>query len=250
MSEEIERRLLLENEELRKRLNRLEGKNESGIPTYSFSKIKFNELKSLVELKQDFFHQEIFSEWFGFTYEFTEETTLFLEKLLKKNMPLINLYHEEDLKVNFIVPLINHIDFFFFEDEIRSFYNEKLTYKTEKFIFNGETDFMVADGLVDSSKPYFFIQEFKKGFENTNPEPQLLAELISALELNKQTMMKGAYIVGATWNFVILEKLGEDSYRYFISRDFNCTNRDDLGAIYKNLCFIKDEILKGKRCVQ
>ena len=54
MSEDIELRLLRENKELKERLNKLEGKNSDGIPIYTFSKIKFNELNSLVDIEEIF----------------------------------------------------------------------------------------------------------------------------------------------------------------------------------------------------
>ena len=236
----------LEIEQLKKKIALLEQKKLE-VPTYSFSKIKMKELKQLVNIKKSFSHQDIFDNWFHFDYSISDDELLFLQNLIDINILLISDYHEEDLKINFIAPLISKVNFFLFENEIRNYYNEKLTYQNEEFIFNGETNFMIANGLVGSEKPYFFIQEFKKGFENTNPEPQLLAELISAVELNNQTTMKGAYIIGATWNFVILEKLVSNSYQYFVSRDFNCTNIEDLKGIYKNLFFIKDEILQMQK---
>jgi len=65
-------------------------------------------------------------------------------------------------------------------------------------------------GLVESKKPYFFIQAFKRHEEYGNPRPQLLAELISAVELNDWKFIKGAYITGGcdillswrNWNFI------------------------------------------------
>ena len=99
-----------------------------------------------------------------------------------------------------------------------------------------------------SEKPYFFIQEFKKGKEAYYPESQLLAELIAGVELNDFKMMKGAYIVGAIWNFVILEKLAENQYQYFISINFDSTKIAELKAIFKNLLFIKNEIFNLVDC--
>ena len=118
-----------------------------------------------------------------------------------------------------------------------------ISYKTDKFIFNGTTDFVVSKGLFESEKPYFFIQEFKKGQTDGYPEPQLLAELIAGVELNNETVIKGAYIVGAIWNFVILEKLGKDTYQYYVSENYDSTKIDDLKGIYKNLMFVKEEII-------
>ena len=243
MSEEIELRLLRENEELRKRLNRLEGKNIEGVPTYSFSKIKLSDLEILVNLekKYDF---TIFKNWFETDIIVTQDDISFFKNLIERNIQLIVDYNEEDLKAKFIIPLLNRVDFLFLENSIRDFYEEKLFYKTDKFIFNGTADFFVAKGLRKAKTPYFFIQEFKKGQTDGYPESQLLAELISAVELNRWNTIKGAYIVGAIWNFVILEKLEKDSYQYFVSINFDSTKIEDLKAIYKNLLSIKKEIIE------
>jgi len=56
--------------------------------------------------------------------------------------------------------------------------------------------------------------------------------------------MRGAYIVGAIWSFVILEKLGKDKYQYFVSENFDSTKIVDLKGIYRNLLFVKEEIIQ------
>ena len=241
MSELEKDRIILE---LQQRVNKLENKTEDGVPTFSFSTIKESELHNLVSLKRKIFSQTVFEKWLNFEYSISEETVVFLENLIERNRELLHSYDEEDLKIHFIAPLIAKIDYFMLEDEIRNFYHEPLLYETEKFILNGRADMMVSKGLFKSEKPYFFIQEFKKGIRPTDPEPQLLAELISAIELNNELSMRGAYIIGENWNFVILEKLGKDKYQYFVSRTFNCTNIEDLKGIYKNLMFVKNEIIK------
>jgi hypothetical protein len=63
----------------------------------------------------------------------------------------------------------------------------------------------------------------------------LLAELISAVELNDWKLIKGAYIIGGNWHFAILEKLELHKYQYFISQNFDSTKIEDLKSIYKNL---------------
>ena len=231
-------------EQLEKEIRELKGLNKEGITTYSFSQIRLEELENLVDIKENIHKEEIFKQWFENDIKISTDRILFLEKLIKRNIKLIKFYHEEDLKVNFIMPLVNKIDFFLLDDNIRSFANEKLIYKTEKFIFNGEADFIFSKGIKKAEEPYFFIQEFKKGKTRKDPEPQLLAELISAVELNNEKSMRGAYIVGAIWNFVILEKLGKDKYQYFVSQNYDSTKIDDLKDIYKNLVFVKNEIIE------
>jgi hypothetical protein len=230
-------------EQLEKEIRELKGLNDEGIASYSFSKITDKKLKELVTIKQ-MINEHIFDDWFAFKVDFTDDLFSFLNNLIAKNKSLIKSYNEEDLKVKFIIPLLNKIDFLSYENEFRDFYELPLSYKTDKFIFNGTTDFVVCKGLFESEKPYFFIQEFKKGQTDGYPEPQLLAELISAVELNNETSMRGAYIVGAIWNFVILEKLGKDKYQYFVSENYDSTKIGDLKGIYKNLLFVKEEIIE------
>ncbi|WP_069471753.1 hypothetical protein [Candidatus Marithrix sp. Canyon 246] len=213
------------------------------IPIYYFSKIKDRELRELVNIKQNF-SLKIFDLWFNQTINLKDHEIKFLTELLDKEFNFIRIYKEEDLKVKFIAPILNKVDFRNIEKEIRDFYEEKITYKTNKFIFTGNTDFLVSKGLEYSEKPYFFIQEFKKAKEISYPESQLLAELITAVELNDFKIIKGAYIVGAIWNFVILKKLAENTYQYFISINFDSSKLTDLTAIYKNLLVVKEEIFK------
>ncbi|MDM8560795.1 hypothetical protein [Candidatus Parabeggiatoa sp. HSG14] len=228
-------------EEITKEFNKL--KNE--IPIYTFSQIEHKDLRKLFDIER-VFDNKIFNAWFNSDIILKDEEVLFLKALLSQEIDLIRIYNEEDLKVHFISPILNRINFKSIKNKTRDFYEETLIYETDNFILKGITDFVVAKGLEYPEKPYFFIQEFKKGLQYSNPEPQLLAELISAIELNNFKQMKGAFIVGENWNFVILDKLAQDKYQYFISRTFNATNINDLEGIYKNLLFVKQELFKEK----
>jgi hypothetical protein len=156
MNTEIEF-LLKEIEELRKEVNILKGKNENKIPTYQYSKITDAELKKLFEIKQKL-DDHIFDEWFNYPIEIDSSTEVFLTDLIAKNKFLVERYHEEDLKVYYIIPLLNKIDFLLKDKEIRGFYELPMSYATDQFILNGTCDFVVSQGLVESKKPYFFIQ--------------------------------------------------------------------------------------------
>jgi hypothetical protein len=219
MNSEIElKQLKKEIKELKKKVSILEGKDENQIPTYQYSKIRDTELKKLFEIEQKL-DEQIFEEWFNYPIEIDSSVEVFLTNLIKKNKFLVERYYEEDLKIYYITPLLNKINVLLKDKEIRGFYELPMTYKTSEFILNGTCDFVVSKGLIESKKPYFFIQEFKRHEEYGNPRPQLLAELISAVELNDWQFIKGAYITGAHWHI------------------------EDLKLIYKNLLFVKNEIL-------
>ena len=249
----MQRKMLMTTEEkLLQEIKRLKKENlalkgiedfQEEIPTFSFSKMTDKKLKKLFNIKKQF-DKEQFNSWFDFEYQISQEESEYFTNLIDIYGDFLKDYKEETLKAHFVIPILNKVNFLLREYECSGLYEEQLTYKTEKFILNGTTDFVVAKGLFESEKPYFFIQEFKKDQTDGYPEAQLLGELISAIELNNETSMKGAYIVGAIWNFVIVEKLGKDSYIYFVSRNFDSTDIEKLKMIYKNLLFIKDMVIQ------
>lgn len=208
---------------------------------FHFSTITFNDLNSIISLEKKM-DPNVFNHWFQNEHKLDQDCFGFLQQLKDKHIYKIDSYNEEDLKAKVIIPILNKIDFELDDLKVRDFYDEKLTFETEKFILNGRSDFMVAKGLEYPTKPFFFIQEFKKTIPNDDPRPQLLAELVCAIELNGFNRIKGAYIVGAIWNFVILEKLEKNSYQYFVSGNLDCTKIEDLEKIFKNLLFVKEEI--------
>jgi hypothetical protein len=238
MSElEIEE-ILKRNKELEKLLG-LKGIEED--KSKAFSKVTtqyLNDLK-VVEIN---FSDEIFENWFNNNIKISDENEAFLKKLLNKYGKILAKYNEDTLKVKFIGLILEEVSFTNFDLRVSDFYNAPLNFKNNKINFGGFCDFCVAKGLGDPDKPYFFIQEYKPSANGTHPEPQLVAELISAVELNNWKEIKGCYIIGAVWNFVVLEKLGKDKYQYFISRDFTSTNINDLKDIFRNLLFVKNEI--------
>lgn len=243
MSEEIEQKLLQEIEELKRKIGLHDSYESSDKPVFQYSKIRDNDLNQLVNIEKKIRTKQ-FDKWFEYNYEISQELRAFFQEIINDNVDLIEEYSEEDLKVNVIIPILNKVKFKSFENEFRDFYELPIRYEADNFIFNGTTDFVVSKGLIKSKRPYFFIQEFKKGEEYTNPRPQLLAELISAVELNNWDTIKGAYIVGAIWHFVILERLEKHTYHYFVSQNFDATKIDDLEKIYTNLIFVKNEIIE------
>ncbi|MCP5493170.1 MAG: hypothetical protein H7A23_01310 [Leptospiraceae bacterium] len=208
---------------------------------YNFSKINDKTLELLFEIEKSF-SNDIFNTWFLNEIKIQGDDEKFLNHLLEKEKNFISDYNEEDLKANFIIPILNSVDFKLIEQKVRGFYEELLSYGNKNFVLKGNCDFFVAKGLRSPKQPYFFIQEFKRAEEYSNPRPQLIAELICAVEINKFTHIKGAYIVGAIWNFVILKKLGDNRYEYYVSENFDSTKIENLKGIYKNLLFVKEEI--------
>jgi len=210
---------------------------------FTFSQIDIKKLRELVDIERNF-SGNIFNNWLNNNIFLDKDIELFLKELLDREASILKYYNEEDLKMYFLSQIFYKINFKNMKYKVRYFSEETLTYEHKNFILSGNPDFIIARGLDIPQKPYFFIQEFKQDKKSSDPEYQLVAELISAVEINNWKIIKGCYIKGVIWRFMILEKLGVDKYQYFVSEDFNSTKIEELKEIYKNLLFIKNEVIE------
>jgi len=209
--------------------------------SYNFSSIKYSELEEIVDIRlgSDEAHDYKFDEWFQFEYDLSDFEQEFIAKLVKKHKRRLNFYQEETLKVKFIGAILNQVDFL--TENYADWYDASLSGIVNGVELKGYPDFMVATGIREPKKPYFFIQEFKSSKPDKDPEIQLLAELLVSIEKNKSKIMRGAYIIGQIWKFVVLEKIGENAFEYFVSDAFDSLKTHDLELIYKNLQTIKSK---------
>ena len=211
------------------------------IKSYNFSNIKFSDLEEIVDIKV-VDNDAKFDDWFETPYNLDDAEILFFKNLIQKNKTRIAFYMEENLKAKFIIPILNLVDFVF--EPVSDWYDTALSGTLNGVEFKGFTDFMVASGTENPRKPYFFIQEFKPSVPDKDPRIQLLAELLVATEKNETTIMRGGYIIGQYWKFVILEKLAENKFEYVISKSFDSLDLEDLKQIYIILQAVKHKYCK------
>ena len=207
----------------------------------NFSNIKFSDLENLVEIKP---MRDVtkFDEWFSFAYKLKPTETRLFKALIDKHIMLMMSYMEEDLKAKFLIPIFNQVDFM--TDTRNDWYDASLSGIVNGVEIKGFTDYMVASGTRDPRKPYFFIQEFKPSIPDRNPEVQLLAEMLVTIEKNQTNIMRGGYIIGRNWSFVILEKTKENQFQYFVSPVFDALDLADLKKIYIILQAVKHKYCK------
>ncbi len=204
--------------------------------TLSFSNIKFADLQKVVNIRQSV-NATIFQDWFGYSYQTNPEEIRLLEGLIAKHQIYVSSYSEDELKVKFLGPLLNAVEYQI--GEIRDWYQRPLQATINHVTLSGYVDFMVAKGVKEPETPYFFIQEFKRTKVEIDPEDQLLAEMLVALALNATNITHGAYIIGRHWHFVILTRHPNDTYEYVVSKTFDGVWLDDLKQIYTNLQAVK-----------
>ncbi len=200
-------------------------------------------LKAIVNIEQ-IDDDDKFKEWFSYDYKFKKDDEQFLKNLIKINFTSLRLYNEATLTAKFISSILNRVNFSYKKKGIKDWYEYSVNCRLNNHVLTGRPDFMVATGISYPCSPYFFFQEYKPSLEPTgDPEHQVLAAMLAALTINKTNTIKGCYIVGRTWTFVILDKLDNGDYEYFVSSDFNCLNLDNLKSIYLILQSVKDEII-------
>ncbi len=187
-----------------------------------------------------------FDEWFSYKYEMKKDEELFLKELIKENKFYLNSYNEQTLTVKFIGLVLYKVKFR--NKRVKDWYEYGINCKLNGWILSGFPDFFVATGRDEPKRPYFFLQEYKREVKSSgHPKYQVLAAMLAAMTLNKTKTIKGGYIIGRTWNFIILNKLENTlpnkkhdvRYEYFVSKGFDCLDYEDLKNIYSHLQAVK-----------
>ena len=150
-------------------------------------------------------------------------------------------WQEEDLKMKFIsfVLRLGHLK----NNPLFNTYFEKTISATvDGHYLKTKTDFMAAKGILDRPEtPFFHFQEWKPQKRPVGDSmAQLLEAFLIAQEVNQdQNALYGCEVIGANWNFVIMQNRS-----YFISKSYICTDASDLLEIVSLLRHFKSILEK------
>jgi hypothetical protein len=181
------------------------------------------------------------TEWLTVKNELSASDSIILEKLYNQAKNEANHWNEEELKMRLvsIMFLLSDIDV---PKKVKVFYERPIKGLVENIEVSVLADCLIASPLAINTpqKPYFFLQEYKKGRgETKDPEAQMLAGMLIAQEKNQDNKpLYGSYIIGTDWYFTTL--LGRD---YSTSREYDVRNHDDIIAIVAILRKLKELIL-------
>lgn len=161
-----------------------------------------------------------------------------LIKLRDKLQKHVYDWNEEELKIKFIAPLLNRLDYD--QEKYQSFLDRELSVNLEKGRLHGVVDFMIASGKRVPKLPVFCLHEYKKErYASNDPLGQLLISMFAVQLLNQDgQVVYGAYIQRRLWYFVVL-----DGSQYSVSLAYDAT-KDDLQKIWKILLKMKSIIEK------
>jgi hypothetical protein len=141
-------------------------------------------------------------------------------------------WNEVELENKFISPMI--VLAFKPNDKYAYFLERDLSVKIEDYDLSGRVDGLIATGFRNPKKPYFCLNEYKKGTDpNGDPKGQALIAMLAVQQLNQNdSPIYGCYVIGRDWYFMVLE-----NKQYSISRDYSCVTQEvfEIYKILKNL---------------
>lgn len=141
-------------------------------------------------------------------------------------------WNEVELENKFISPMM--VLAYKPNDKYAYFLERDLAVKIDEYELSGRVDGLIATGFRNPKKPFFCLNEYKKGTDpNGDPKGQALIAMLAAQELNNnQLPIYGCYVIGRDWYFMVLE-----DKKYSISQDYSCVTEEvfDIYKILKNL---------------
>jgi len=171
---------------------------------------------------------------------YEQQTLDFLSEQLQSRA---DSWNEDELKFYFIGPLVSLVNF---NGENYSGFNQRILAFNLKDVngdevpMKGRVELMVAKGKQDPREPYFFLHEYKPEKRRDNdPLGQLMAAMLTAQAVNQATFpLKGCYVVGRLWFFVVL-----NGSKYSLSRAYDSAGKD-LTTVFSMLKMAKDEVVQ------
>ncbi|MBL7817199.1 MAG: hypothetical protein JNL70_19400 [Saprospiraceae bacterium] len=178
---------------------------------------------------QQVFSMDLLDELLSFPYELNDFELQYIQSLQAHFMYGGDDWNEVELENKFISPMIV---FASKPNQLYSYFLERdLSADIDGYALSGRVDGMIATGFRNPKKPYFCLNEYKKGTDpNGDPKGQVLIAMLVAQKLNNnQSPIYGCYVIGRNWYFVVL-----NGKEYAISKDFSCVD-DEVFDIYRTL---------------
>ncbi|MEM8528958.1 MAG: hypothetical protein AAGG68_30270 [Bacteroidota bacterium] len=201
-----------------------------------FGDWKYEDVAYILGIKRVFEHP-LLEDWLSANHKPPEQHLAFIEELRKELFQKIDSFNEEELKVYFIGPFIRLIPFW--EGGRRPFLDRQMSFEyVDGKKTSGKVDWMLAEGIQNPTRPYFFLHEYKKELDASgDPLGQLLISMIGAKKQNEIDFpLYGCYVTGRNWFFVVY-----DGEQYAVSNAFNAADQDIL-KIYSYLKEVAEKV--------
>jgi len=202
----------------------------------SFESWLFDEVENTFSIKRVKAHKTLL-DWLSAKKDISEIERINIENLTEQLSNYVETWNEDELKMQFIGPLLSIVKFN--TDKYKAFAQRSLNLKTTEIETSGIVDFMIATGKSRPKEPFFFLHEYKQlhPAKKNDPIGQLLIEMVAAQTKNvTQHPVYGVVVEGRFWYFIVLHEK-----EYSVSKPFDaCEN--DIYQIFSILCKVKDYI--------
>lgn len=197
----------------------------------SFEKWKIGELHHAFDLTRYYKNFKILEDWLKSEHSFDATEEERLEELKEDLVYNADIWNEDELKFFFISQLVTVCRLK--SKYYKIFTQRRISAKVNDIKLSGIVDFVIAQGIDEPEKPFFFIHEYKQEKKHANdPLAQLLSAMLAAQELNKHPLpLYGCYVLGRFWFFVVLK-----DKEYAVSNAYNASDED----IYKIASLLKE----------
>ncbi len=144
------------------------------------------------------------TDWLNYPYELNDFERRYLSELQETFLLGGDDWNEVELENKFISPLIvfAKID----NERFAYFLEREMAATVGDYELSGKVDGLIATGYRNPRKPYFCLNEYKRGTDpNGDPKGQALIAMLVAQTLNSnEDPIFGCYIIGRAWFFMVL----------------------------------------------
>lgn len=188
----------------------------------TFEQWRIGELHHAFGLTRHYKGFDLLETWLTSQHPISEADRSLLEELKEELAYNADLWNEDELKFFFISPLIQVCRLK--SEHYKIFTQRRVSATLNDVKLSGVVDFVIAQGIDEPERPFFFLHEYKQEKKRTNdPLAQVLSAMLAAQALNQAEFpLYGCYVQGRFWFFVVLQ--GTD---YAVSDAFTAT-QDDL----------------------
>ncbi len=191
----------------------------------TFGSFTFEEVGEMFGIKR-VFQLDLLTDWLDAPLHIDTIQEFLLNRLKNHLFKQVLNWNEDEFKMFFIGPLIEFADLE--TDDFKPFTQRTLEATIQGIKVKGKVDFMISKGMRTAKPPYFCIHEYKQEVDREGePLGQLLIAMLSAQTNNEQKHpILGAYILGRSWFFVVLE-----DNKYTVSEAYVASS-DDIFQIF------------------
>ncbi len=179
------------------------------------------------------YQMPLLEDWLKSTTITLEDYQTALAETIKiKLFKNADFWNEDELKLQFIAPLLLLVDYDNITD-CKVFSQRSISATVKGIEIGGRVDFVLAKGKQKPTKPYFFIHEYKQETKkgSSDPKGQLLSEMLVAQVKNEdKNPIYGCYVLGRSWFFVVL-----NHNEYAVSNAYNASDEN----IYKIIAILR-----------